>query len=87
VGGWVGGVVVFFQKYNFFKTPTISPKKNIHAFDWKKVTTPSTQTHSICTSFLSCMKTLTFKNLYENMGSCIVVFGEKKEHTKNFFVL
>jgi hypothetical protein len=33
VGGWVGGVVVFFQKYNFFKTPTISPKKNIHAFD------------------------------------------------------
>jgi len=37
--------------------------------------------------FLSCMKTLTFKNFYENMGSCIVVFGEKKEHIKKFFVL
>lgn len=36
VGGWVGGVVVFFQKYNFFKTPTISPKKKYTCFWLKK---------------------------------------------------
>jgi isopenicillin N synthase-like dioxygenase len=61
-----------FMAREFFKLPEnerMKPKNiKYMLLIEKKVTTPSTQTHSICTSFLSCMKTLTFKNLYENMG-------------------